>query len=389
MPKLSHTIVLALIATLHTCNAAFYNVVNFGAKGDGVTDSSSAFLKAWAAACSSVEQSTIYVPKGTFLVNSIVFSGACKSKMQLRIYGALVAPYDYKSFLSDQAWITFEYVNGVSVVGGDIDARGSSYWACKKSGANCPFGARSFSFQTCNDVEINGLTSHNSHAVHVFINGCNNMRIQDLTIVAPGDSPNTDGIHIGNSNNISVRHANIATGDDCISIGPGTSQMYMDNIVCGPGHGISIGSMGGNPGEGGVEHIVVNNSIFTRTENGVRIKTWAKPFNGYARDIMFENLQMQNVSNPIIIDQEYCPERNCPNGNSGVKLSDVSFYNITGTSWTQDALVLICSWTKPCERIYLQDIHLNYINALPIKQHAASHCENAGVISNGVVIPNC
>ena len=72
--------------------------------------------------------------------------------------------------------------------------------------------------------------------------------------------------------------------------------------------------MGGNPDEGGVEHIVVNNSIFTGTENGVRIKTWAKPFNGYARDIKFENLQMQNVSNPIIIDQEYCPEKNCPNG---------------------------------------------------------------------------
>ena len=142
MLKLSHTIVLALIATLHTCNAAFYNVVNFGAKGDGVTDSSSAFLKAWAAPCSSVEQSTMYVPKGTFLVNSIVFGGACKSKMQLQIIGALVAPYDYKSFLSDQAWIRFEYVNGLSVVGGDIDARGTSYWACKRSGANCPFGAR-------------------------------------------------------------------------------------------------------------------------------------------------------------------------------------------------------------------------------------------------------
>lgn len=76
----------------------------------------------------------------------------------------------------------------------------------------------------------------------------------------------------------------------------------------------SIGSMGAYPDEGGVEHIVVNNSIFTSSDNGVRIKTWAKPSDTYAKTIMFENLQMKNVANPIIIDQKYCPGNNCPHG---------------------------------------------------------------------------
>jgi polygalacturonase len=64
--------------------------------------------------------------------------------------------------------------------------------------------------------------------------------------------------------------------------------------------------------EAGVENVTVTDSVFTKTANGVRIKSWAKPSNGYARDIEFRNLIMQNVYNPIIIDQRYCSKRECP-----------------------------------------------------------------------------
>lgn len=35
---------------------------------------------------------------------------------------------------------------------------------------------------------------------------------------------------------------------------------------------------------------------------------------GYAKNIMFQNVVMNNVSNPIIIDQNYCDkeEKSCP-----------------------------------------------------------------------------
>lgn len=34
---------------------------------------------------------------------------------------------------------------------------------------------------------------------------------------------------------------------------------------------------------------------------------------GYAKNIMFQNVVMKNVSNPIIIDQNYCDkEDSCP-----------------------------------------------------------------------------
>ncbi|KAH6770440.1 hypothetical protein C2S52_015243 [Perilla frutescens var. hirtella] len=377
--------------SMQICIATSYNVVDFGAIPDGKTDSTSAFLKAWTAACNSDDEPTMLIPSGTFLVNSISFNGPCKNQMKLQISGTIVAPNSYKSFLSHQAWIKFHGVRRLLVVGGTIDAKGSNYWSCKTGGkTNCPYGARSFTLQSCDDVLISGLKSLNSQGVHIHINGCNNITMQRLRLIAPGDSPNTDGIHIGNSKLFRVNNSTIATGDDCISIGPGSINMRMENIMCGPGHGISIGSIGGNPKEDGVEDIVVSNSVFTGTDNGVRIKTWAKPSNCYAKKILFENLEMRNVANPIIIDQEYCPEKNCPTSISGVKVSDVTFNNIKGTSRSEDAITLHCSSTNPCQRIKLQNINLTYTDQMKkLLLPANSNCQNANVLMAGLAVPKC
>ncbi|GMN51732.1 hypothetical protein TIFTF001_020879 [Ficus carica] len=63
-----------------------------------------------------------------------------------------------------------------------------------------------------------------------------------------------------------------------------------------------------------------------------------------------------NVQNPIIIYQDYCPSGNCdPQGSSQVQISDVKFMNISGTASSKVAVVLKCSESKPCrERMDLQ-----------------------------------
>ena len=76
----------------------------------------------------------------------------------------------------------------------------------------------------------------------------------------------------------------------------------------------SIGSLGQNLQEDGVQNVTVKTITFTGTQNGVRIKTWAKPSNGFVRGVLFQHATMVNVQNPIIIDQNYCPDnKNCPN----------------------------------------------------------------------------
>lgn len=65
--------------------------------------------------------------------------------------------------------------------------------------------------------------------------------------------------------------------------------------------------------EKGVENVTLTNAIFSGSDNGVRIKSWARPSKGFVRNILFQNIVMNNVENPIIIDQNYCPNNlGCP-----------------------------------------------------------------------------
>lgn len=75
----------------------------------------------------------------------------------------------------------------------------------------------------------------------------------------------------------------------------------------------SIGSLGRDANEAGVQNITLTNSVFSGSDNGVRIKTWARQSTGFVRNVLFQNLVMKNVQNPIIVDQNYCPtHQGCP-----------------------------------------------------------------------------
>ncbi|PKI78131.1 hypothetical protein CRG98_001459 [Punica granatum] len=362
---------------------ADYNVLSYGAKPDGTTDSTKAFLKAWVAACSSTRAATIYVPKGRFLLKAVEFRGPCKSRIIVRVDGTLVAPSNYRELGNSGYWILFIKVNNIMYLGGSLDARGAGFWACRKSGNNCPPGARSITFNWANDILINGLTSINSQMAHLVINSCNNVLVKNVKMIAPDHSPNTDGIHVQGSVGVTIMGSTLQTGDDCVSIGPGTKNLFMTNIKCGPGHGISIGSLGREQNEDGVQNVTLTNSIFSGSDNGVRIKSWARPTTSFVRNVLFQNLVMKNVENPIIIDQNYCPHsQGCPNQSSGVKISGVIYKNIRGTSATQNAVIFDCSTSNPCRWIRLQDISLMYMN-----KPASSSCNNIGGTSAGVLVP--
>ncbi|XP_065008398.1 exopolygalacturonase-like [Musa acuminata AAA Group] len=209
-------------------------------------------------------------------------------------------------------------------------------------------------------------------------------------ISAPGDSPNTDGIHIADSTNIQVANSVIGTGDDCISIGSGCTNLTIFNVLCGPGHGISVGSLGKNAGEKDVIGLKVMQCNLTGTTNGMRIKTWQSSSSSLkATDFLFEHIIMNNVYNPIIIDQNYCPNANCPGKDpSLVKITDIKYRNITGTFASPVAYKLVCSVAAPCEGVELSDISLEYNGKDKQAQNATSICVNVYGSSNGNVKPD-
>ncbi|XP_072965199.1 polygalacturonase-like [Typha angustifolia] len=391
MAELMHLFLLSLLFFYSLPGAnAVYNIQDYGAKPDGTTDSARSIIRAWAAACGSAQPATIHVPTGNFLVSQASFSGPCKSAaIKFWIEGTIVAPAGYGAIGSSGKWISFSKVDGVSISGGSLDGRGAALWSCKLAGRSCPTGASSLTFTNSKNVTIDGLTSINAELFHIVILRCHGVTVNGVNIRAPGNSPNTDGIHVQMSTGVTIAQANIKTGDDCISVGPGTAHLWIERVFCGPGHGISIGSLGKGQGglsEEGVENVTVKTTTFFGTQNGVRIKTWGTGRPGNVSRVVFENAVMKNVQNPIIIDQNYCPtKKGCPNKSSGIKVSEVKYVGIHGTSATQVAVNFDCSPSNPCSGISLQDIKLSYQN-----QRAHSYCKHAyGIASGSVVPPSC
>ncbi|KAK1390882.1 polygalacturonase-like [Heracleum sosnowskyi] len=361
------------------------NVKRLGAKADGKTDVSKVLLRAWNSACASKKEVRIYVPRGRYLIrNPIVFNGRnCKRSMFMRIEGTIIASTDYNFLGKHGNWIKFERVNGLSISGGTLDAKGAGLWNCKKSGKNCPTGATSIGFYSSTNVVVSRLTSINSQLFHMIIYKSKNVILRGIKISALGNSPNTDGIHVQLSSDVSITQSRISTGDDCVSIGPGTNNTWIENVSCGPGHGISIGSLGWDLQEPGVQNLTVKSVTFRNTDNGVRIKTWTRPSNGFVRNVLFQHIVMNNVKNPIIIDQDYCPNvKDCPGKVSGIKISNVTYHDIRGTSARPIAVQFECSKKYPCTGIRLQDIAFTYKN-----RAAKALCEYAEGTASGVMKP--
>ncbi|KAJ0102401.1 hypothetical protein Patl1_04043 [Pistacia atlantica] len=365
-----------------------FNVVKYGARPDGISDNTKAFNIAWNKACSSEGGNVVLVPNGLFLVGPLFLNGPCKGPITFHIQGILRAPADASSRDQDH-WISFQYVDGLSIYGGgSLDGQGSSAWSyntCLKDPHCKPLPA-TMRFDFVTNSTINHITSINSKGSHIILFGCNSFTIHNIKISAPGDSPNTDGINIGNSKNILIFDSEIATGDDCISMSPGSKTINITNIKCGPGHGISVGSLGGIPNEDVVDGVLVTNCNLTGTSNGLRIKTKANPsYPTTVSNLTFQQILVYNVANPIIIDQQYCPSKDCKPGASRVGISDVRFRTITGTTSTRVAVNLLCSSAKPCEEIELRDINIAY-DGLP-RGPATSSCSNVYGVAYGIQNP--
>lgn len=79
---------------------------------------------------------------------------------------------------------------------------------------------------------------------------------------------------------------------------------------------------------------------------------------GSVQGIMFSNIQVSDVENPILIDQYYCDGHKCPNKTSSVAISGVTYQSIKGTYIT-NPVRFACSDTTPCSGITLSTVILN------------------------------
>ncbi|ONK81298.1 uncharacterized protein A4U43_C01F27550 [Asparagus officinalis] len=299
-------------------NKTVFKVLDYGAKGDGESDDTKAFQDAWDNACDA-EASTIVVPSGyKFLVSPpMTFMGPCQRN------------------------IVFQET-------GSTDS---------KMPKIRPTALR---FYGSDNVTVTGITIENSPQCHLKFDNCTSVQVFNFRVSSPADSQNTDGVHVQNSHDVSIYNTSLSCGDDCISIQTGCYNVHVYDVDCGPGHGISIGSLGKKMKRACVHDILVQNVRMNNTTNGVRIKSW-KDTSGSARNITFSNIQVTEVEKPIVIGQFYNAEPSeFKNEKSAVALSQISFENIKVT-YTKQPVHLACSEIVPCSKISLTDIDLQPI----------------------------
>uniref|UniRef100_A0A803LEE4 Polygalacturonase n=1 Tax=Chenopodium quinoa TaxID=63459 RepID=A0A803LEE4_CHEQI len=164
--------------------------------------------------------------------------------------------------------------------------------------------------------------------------------------------------------------------DDCISFVSNSSRVVITGLFCGPGYGIKHEWAE-------VDDVLVDGAYLSNTQNGVRIKTWQGGA-GYVTRITFRNVWMENVSNPIIIDQYYCDSpKPCKKQTSAVHIGKISFVGIKGTSRSEEAIRFACSDSSPCQGLYLKDIQLISYTGI-----TTAFCWQAQGLSSGFVYPS-
>ncbi|XP_017970601.1 PREDICTED: polygalacturonase At1g48100 [Theobroma cacao] len=344
-----------------------FDVLSFGAKGDGVSDDSKALLAAWKAAC-KVPGATVEIPSEfKFLVKPLTLQGPCMPNLVFQIDGALLAPPKVGSWPKSSLfqWINFKWIHNFTIQGtGVVDGQGSQWWTpsdqiyyIQKKFKHIPnWKPTALRFYSSYNVTVRDIQIINSPQCHLKFDSSGGIKVNNLTISSPESSPNTDGIHLQNTRDVEILYSNIGCGDDCVSIQTGCSNVHIHHVNCGPGHGISLGGLGKDKSVACVSDIVVEKISLLNTLAGVRIKTWQGGM-GSVKNVSFSNIQVSDVKVPIIIDQYYCDKNVCKNQTGAVAISGVTYDQIIGT-YSVQPIHLACSNDIPCTDVDLIDIQL-------------------------------
>ena len=322
----------------HPC--PFFTITEFGAVGDGKTLCTAAIQKT-VDACAQAGGGKIIVPAGRYLTGPIFL----KSNINVEVVagGVLAFTTDIDSVPSIQGrWEGIDRVvyaslftgldlENVSITGhGTLDGQGETWWKAhrvvhemrKKMGLEerepeNPAGAplkwgrpRMINLYRCKNVLVSGLKIVNSPSWNIHPVNCKNTVIDGVTITAPDNSPNTDGIDPDSCKDLRISNCYISVGDDCIVIKSGyryqahgipSENITVTNCVFGKGHcGVGIGS----ETSGGVSNIAISNCICDGTDRGLRFKT-ARGRGRAVENIRATNVVMRDVGEAIAVTMFY------------------------------------------------------------------------------------
>jgi polygalacturonase len=387
--------------TLPVIPSAVFALRDYGAIGDGKTMNNAAIQKA-IDACAKAGGGRVEVPKGTFLTGP--FSLASNLDFHLDDGATILMtdnPADFKLARGRlENCISADNCHDLSITGnGTIDGHGASFWKSFRDSQTRPLDQQPphrpmlIVLMHCQRVLVQGVTLTNSPMFHLIPQGCRDVTIDSIHILAPQHSPNTDGIDPSGINFL-IEHCTIDNGDDDIALKPGAridpSLASCENFLVTDctflhGHGMSIGS----GSAGGVENLLVRDCTFNGTDAGIRMKSMRER-GGLAEHLTYENLKMTNVKVAILITDYYPRIPEHPESEPPREVSkftpiwrNISIRHVTAEGG-DTAARMIGLPEMPIQDITFTDVHVTAKKPMQLINASGIHFVNSSIVaSNG------
>ncbi|KAJ3692178.1 hypothetical protein LUZ60_012528 [Juncus effusus] len=303
------------------------SIRDFGGVGDGKTVNTWPFHKAIykISHMRKIGGTMLYIPSGVWLTGSFnltshmtlfLAKGAVIKAIQDTRNWPLMDPlpsYGRGRELPGGRYASLIHGNGICDViitgeRGVIDGQGEVWWNMWRRRTLHYTRPNLIEFMHSSDILISNIVLLNSPFWNIHPVYSTNIVIKYVSVIAPHDSPNTDGIDPDSSSNVCIEDTYISTGDDMVAIKSGWDEYGIsygrpsaDIIIrrvrgSSPFSGIAIGS----EASGGVNNIHVENVNLYNTGIGIHIKTNVGR-GGYIRNVTFSNVYMRNVRKGVRI----------------------------------------------------------------------------------------
>lgn len=300
-------IYLLLFLSSCTFHTGTYNILDYGAKGDGVTDDAAAIQSA-INACSEAGGGKVIIPSGyTFMAGP--FALASWVDLHIDANAKLIANPDESVYTQSafgenrgegMMWIRGEKLQNVSISGqGEINGNGVSFMGRELDDSYELKPVHEFdprphvlTLIDCENIRIKDLTMKNSAYWTVHLVGCNDVVVQGIRILNDLKIRNGDGIDLDHTRNVRISDCYIESGDDCICLknrreydmyGPCENIVVTNCVMTSRSCAIKIGSENVDK----ISRVLFDNCIIHDSNRGIGIQNRDE---GTVSNVVFSNI---------------------------------------------------------------------------------------------------